>query len=335
MQLISRHPDNNWQTLLRESSISLPQLMEQLQLSQADLADASPAAGAEFALRVPRPYLARIEPGNPHDPLLRQVLPLGEELVLQPGYSQDPLAEMQSNPAPGLVHKYKSRVLLVVSGACAIHCRYCFRRHFPYQDNSLGGQQWQQVLTYIRSDNSITEVILSGGDPLATPDSRLARMITDLEQIKHLKRLRIHTRLPVVIPQRVTSQLLTLLHNSRLKSVVVVHINHPNEIDAEVKTALTQLKSSGVELLNQAVLLRGVNDKLPTLIALSEAVFAAGALPYYLFTLDAVQGAAHFDVPDTEAVTLFKALQAELPGYLVPRLAREIPNKPSKTLLGL
>ncbi|MFP8966349.1 EF-P beta-lysylation protein EpmB [Pokkaliibacter sp. CJK22405] len=307
-------------------------LLEQLELPQNLLPEAE-SAHALFPLRVPRPYLRRIRKGNLNDPLLKHVLPLGAEHAQVPGFSTDPLAEQQHNPRPGVIHKYHGRVLMIANGSCAINCRYCFRRHFPYEDNRLGKAQWQQSLEYIRQDSSITEVILSGGDPLTMTDERLAWLLEELAAIPHLRRLRIHSRLPLVIPSRVNERLIRNLEDFPRPVTLVNHINHAQEIDDEVVGAMKKLRQAGVHLLNQAVLLRGINDRLETQEHLWERVFEAGILPYYLFTLDAVQGAAHFDVPDTEAVALFTALQARLPGYLVPRLAREIPERANKTLL--
>ena len=302
----------------------------QLPLSLLEGAD---RASLEFAMRIPRPWLDRIEKGNPDDPLLRQVLPLMEELDDIPGYISDPLEEKHSNPVDGLIHKYHGRVLVILTGACAINCRYCFRRHFPYADNRLGPQQWQNILDYIAADNSITEVIFSGGDPLVSNDARLKQLITDLEKIPHLTRLRIHSRLPVVLPQRITGSLTHIFSQTRFNVVTVIHSNHPQELDESVAAAIHRLKQAGVSVLNQAVLLRGVNDHIDTLTQLSEKLFDIGVLPYYLFTFDPVKGAAHFDLPDSEAKQLLQQLQNRLPGYLVPRLAREIPGRGAKTLL--
>lgn len=324
--------ESDWQTLLRQSSLSLDDLLNQVNLSR-DKVNACSQAAKDFTIRVPAPYLNRIEKGNPYDPLLLQVLPQSYEMERYPGYSNDPLEERDTNPVPGLIHKYKGRVLLILSGACAINCRYCFRRHFPYQENQLGTQQWQDVLTYLKNDISITEVIFSGGDPLATPDKRLGSMIGDLEKIAHIKRLRIHTRLPVVIPQRVTEDLCQILKASRLKTACVLHINHANEIDAQVTAAILKLQHSNVTVLNQSVLLKGINDSVNCLKQLSEKLFDCKVLPYYLFVLDPVHGSAHFDISDNDAIDLVRLLQTELPGYLVPKLAREIPGRPSKTLL--
>ncbi|UTW10327.1 EF-P beta-lysylation protein EpmB [Marinobacterium rhizophilum] len=325
---------DDWQQLLSHTIDDPAELLRLLELPAELLAPAR-AAAADFALRVPVPYLKRIRKGDPDDPLLRQVLPLGAERLSVPGYVSDPLAEMAANHQDGLIHKYKGRVLLILTGACAINCRYCFRRHFPYEDNRLGPEQWQQVLDYLRRHSEVNEVIFSGGDPLATSDKRLARMVRDLADIPHLSRVRVHSRLPVVIPQRVTDSLIEALTGTRLQSLMVLHVNHASEIDQDVDQAVLRLKRAGVTMLNQSVLLRGVNDSVSALQALSERLFAAGVLPYYLFVLDAVAGAAHFDVSDDEARSLMRALQAELPGFLLPRLAREIPGRPAKTLLAL
>lgn len=332
MQPIPIQTVRNWQDELREAISDPAELLQRLELP-ADLLAGAIAGDALFNVRVPEPYLARIEKGNPNDPLLLQVLPLQHETLSLPGYTTDPLQEQAANPLPGLIHKYTHRVLLILSGACAINCRYCFRRHFAYQENQLGRQQWQAILTYLMEHTDVDEVIFSGGDPLATPDSRLEGMIKDLEAIPHLQRLRIHTRLPVVIPSRVTDQLVHLLSASRLNTVMVLHINHPNEIDASVKGAMKRLKEGEITLLNQSVLLRGINDSVTVQKTLSKTLFAAGILPYYLFLFDPVAGAAHFDLPETEARRLAADMQAVLPGYLMPRLAIEIPGQPSKTLL--
>lgn len=324
--------ETDWQQLLSHTIDDPKELLDLLDLPLSFLNGAKQGNDL-FSLKVPKPFLQRIEKGNPNDPLLRQVLPLDAESSDIPGYVTDPLAEMAANHSDGLIHKYHGRVLLILSGACAVNCRYCFRRHFPYQDNRLGSEQWQQVLEYLNADSSITEVIFSGGDPLATSDKRLCRMIADLEEIPHLKRLRVHTRLPIVIPQRVTSELTTLFAKSRFDIAMVLHANHANELDQQVEQASADLRAVGVTVLNQAVLLKGVNDSLTALTELSEKLFHFGILPYYLFTLDPVKGAAHFDIPDDKAVELHKKMQATLPGYLVPKLAREIPGERSKTLL--
>jgi len=286
-----------------------------------------------FPVRVPLAYLSRIRHGDPDDPLLRQVLPLGAESDAVQGFIDDPLEEREHTPRPGLIHKYPGRALLIASPTCAINCRYCFRRHFPYADNAPSLREWEQTLDYLREDASIHEAILSGGDPLASPDRRLAMLVERLGAIPHLKRLRIHTRLPVVIPDRVNDALLGWLSDTRLQTVMVLHINHAQEIDKAVIEACARLRDAGVTLLNQSVLLRGVNDDVEVLAALSERLFEAGVLPYYLHVLDPVAGAAHFDVPDNEARRLMEALRQQLAGFLMPRLVREVPGERSKTPL--
>ncbi len=322
-------PLARWQQELAQVIRSPVELFELLELNSAEL-PASLRADGEFALRVPRPYLARMRKGDPQDPLLRQVLPLGEELLPMAGYSRDPLNEQAANPIPGLVHKYGSRVLLIVSPICAINCRYCFRRHFPYPDNKPSRAQWHRALDYIRADTRINEVIYSGGDPLATSDRQLLWLTEAIAAIDHVKRLRVHTRLPVVIPARIDRDCLAWLTRTRLQTVVVLHINHANEIDGDVKQAVGLLRAAGVTVLNQAVLLAGVNDTAAALIDLSETLFAAGALPYYLHLLDPVQGAAHFAVSESAARSLQRAMQARLPGFLVPRMVRERHGEPAK-----
>jgi len=323
-----------WQAILAAAVTDPARLLARLDLDPA-LLPAARAAAARFPLRVPEPWLARIRPGDPRDPLLLQVLPLGAERAPQPPrFRRDPLGERDALAARGLVRKYRSRALLVATGACAIHCRYCFRRHFPYGEGACGSR-WEEALAWLARHPEVDEVILSGGDPLALPDATLAALADALEAVPHLRRLRIHTRLPVAIPARVDEGLAAWLGGlRRLQAVVVVHVNHAREIDGEVAGALARLRALGVTLLNQSVLLRGVNDDAATLAALSERLFEAGVLPYYLHLLDPVEGAAHFEVPEDEARALHAALAAALPGYLVPRLAREEPGAPAKTLLG-
>lgn len=287
-----------------------------------------------FRTLVPRPFINLMQSGNPKDPLLLQVLPLAQENLPQPGFVTDPLQEQQSNPLPGLIHKYQSRVLLTSSGACAVNCRYCFRRHFPYADNSLSQQATTAILDYLQRHPKVNEVILSGGDPLATPDSRLADRIQQLEQLPQLKRLRIHTRLPVVIPSRINDELLSWLNSTRLQTVMVLHINHPQEVGNELCEAIQRLKQTGTTLLNQSVLLQGINDQPEILAELSETLFAQGVMPYYLHAFDPVDGAAHFAIKDQQARQIYAELLALLPGYLVPKLVREYPDQPAKTPLG-
>ncbi len=321
-----------WQQILVQGFGAASELLSFLQLP---VAEGSSLAEKQFKTRVPRGFAARMQVGNRYDPLLLQVLAVDDELQITPGFVQDPLDEAATNSIPGLIHKYHGRVLLTVTGACAINCRYCFRRHFPYQDNNPGRAGWQPVLDYIARDKNIHEVILSGGDPLLANDAVLAPLLAQLAEIPHLTTLRIHTRIPVVLPERVDESLLELLTGNRLQEVVVLHSNHAQELDEQVAVACTKLRKAGCHLLNQSVLLAGVNDDAQTLAALSERLFACGVLPYYLHVLDKVQGAAHFDVSLEDALTIFKQLQSSLPGYLVPRLAREEAGFKHKTLLTL
>lgn len=318
-----------WQKLLAQAINNPAELLEMLNLP-ADALPLGQLAARQFTLRVPRGYVARMRKGDPDDPLLRQVFPLHDEEILLPGYTADPVGDLAAMPVPGLLHKYHGRVLLVTTGACAIHCRYCFRRHFPYSDANPASHDWDPALDYIASDTTINEVILSGGDPLTLSDQRLAPLAQRLSHIPHLRRLRIHTRLPIVLPERVDATLLGWLHHSPLKTVMVIHANHANEIDATVTMALSRLIQAGVVLLNQSVLLHGVNNSARALIELSERLFEAGVTPYYLHLLDKVQGASHFDVDLYQARQLMQQLRNCLPGYLVPQLVHEHAGASSK-----
>ncbi|WP_440875310.1 EF-P beta-lysylation protein EpmB [Thalassotalea sp. PLHSN55] len=287
-----------------------------------------------FPVRVPKPFLQRMEKGNFNDPLLKQVMPLADEFANLDGYVTDPLDE-HDTVAEGLLHKYKHRVLMMVKAGCAINCRYCFRRHFPYQDNSPNKVRWQSALSYIKDNHDINEVIFSGGDPLMASDEHLTWLVQQLEQIPHVTRLRIHTRLPVVIPQRITQGLVDLLVGSRLKAVMVLHINHGNEIDKTLEDAVHKLRIAHIPLFNQSTLLKGVNDDVDGLVNLSERLFDAGIQPYYLHLFDPVQGGAHFDIDEREAVELIKKVMAILPGFLMPKLVREIAGEANKTAINL
>ncbi|WP_250655005.1 EF-P beta-lysylation protein EpmB [Alkalimarinus coralli] len=322
----------SWKEVLSNAISSPKTLSERLGIP---LSSISGKANEDFKLFVPEPYLHRIEKGNANDPLLKQVLPAHQETVSPTHYSADPLAEDTYNSVPGLIHKYKSRVLLVSGSTCAINCRYCFRRHFPYSDNRLSKEQWSVALEYIRHHTELNEVIMSGGDPLVNNDKQLHWLSTEISKIPHIKRLRIHTRLPVVIPQRVDEPFITWLSNISLQKVMVLHINHPNEIDEQVKHAIKAIKDTGTLVLNQSVILAGINDCSQTLIKLSEDLFEAGALPYYLHRLDKIKGAAHFDLKQSRINEIYTNMLASLPGYLVPKLVAEIPHKPSKTPLDL
>lgn len=324
----------DWLTQLADVVTSPDELLHLLNVD----ADANLLAGRDakrlFALRVPRAFIARMEPGNPNDPLLRQVLTSKEEFINAPGFSTDPLEE-QHSVVPGLLHKYSNRALLLVKGGCAVNCRYCFRRHFPYAENQGNKRNWQQALEYISAHPQLDEIIFSGGDPLMAKDHELDWLLTQLESIPHIKRLRIHSRLPIVIPARITDTLVARIAASSLQVLLVNHVNHANEIDAAFRTSMRKLRMAGVTLLNQSVLLRGVNDNANTLADLSNALFDAGVMPYYLHVLDKVQGAAHFMVSDEAARAIVRELLTLVSGYLVPKLAREIGGEPSKTPLDL
>jgi EF-P beta-lysylation protein EpmB len=287
-----------------------------------------------FPVRVPRPLISRIRKGDINDPILKQVMPLDLEFSITDGYSQDPLEE-HDTVAPGLLHKYKHRVLMMVKTGCAINCRYCFRRHFPYADNSPNKVRWQQALSYIQNHSQINEIIFSGGDPLMASDEHLLWLINEIEQISHVKRLRIHTRLPIVIPQRITSALVNALAKTRLKPTIVFHINHANEIDNQVIQAIEPLINARIPLFNQSVLLKGINDNANILATLSEELFDIGIQPYYLHLFDKVQGVAHFDLTEAEAKKITLELMAILPGYLMPKLVREIAGEANKTPINL
>jgi EF-P beta-lysylation protein EpmB len=318
-----------WQQLWREAVRDPRELLSMLGLD-ALAGRISEAAAQQFPLRVPRGFVARMQKGDPHDPLLRQVLPLDDEDRIVEGFAFDAVGDGGARAGAGVLRKYRGRALLVATGSCAIHCRYCFRRHFPYADDTAAANGWQRAVRLIASDRDIDEVILSGGDPLSLATPKLAELTTALAGIPHLRRLRIHTRLPIVLPERVDAALADWLRALPWPVTVVVHANHAREFDESVDAALARLRSTGALLLNQAVLLRGVNDSVKALAALSERGHAAGVLPYYLHQLDRVQGAAHFEVPDACAIELHRSLAARLSGYLVPRLVREVAGDPGK-----
>ncbi|QUI62340.1 EF-P beta-lysylation protein EpmB [Pseudoalteromonas sp. A22] len=323
----------NWQKELANVVTDPQELLNILGLhDQFDARDF--AAKRLFPMRVPRPFIAKMRQGDRHDPLLLQVLPVHQEYLTEAGFSKDPLEE-QDAPVPGLLHKYRSRVLLMLKTGCAVNCRYCFRRHFPYQDNQVNKRTLEPVFDYLRTHPEINEVILSGGDPLMAKDDMIAWVLEQLEAIPQIKRLRIHSRLPVVIPARITEELCLRLTKSHLKVILVNHINHANEIDDTFKAAMQRLKQANVTLLNQAVLLKGINNDVAAQAQLSEALFDADILPYYLHLLDKVEGASHFDVEEREAKAIMAELLEVLPGFLVPKLVREIGGQPSKTPIDL
>ncbi|MBS9781577.1 MAG: EF-P beta-lysylation protein EpmB [Gammaproteobacteria bacterium] len=317
----------NWQTILADGYTDPQKLLHDLGLPEIDV-----SAHRLFRTRVPKPFADKIEPNNPNDPLLLQVLPIADEFTNVDGFVADPLAEQQFNPISGLLHKYQSRVLLTFQGACAINCRYCFRRHFDYADNHINAKQLEKVIDYIKQHSHINEVILSGGDPLMAKDKTIQTAIEAFETLPQLKRLRIHTRLPIVIPERITDDLVQMLTKTYLRTVMVLHCNHPNEIDEHFAKHIRPLTDNGVQLLNQSVLLKGVNDNADTLAELSEKLFDYRIMPYYLFMLDKVSGAAHFNVEEHIAQQLIRDMAAQLPGYLVPKLTRETAGMTSKDM---
>lgn len=323
----------NWQKSLAEAIRDPAELLQILELSK-DLLPAAQQAASSFPLRAPLSYINRIEKGNPQDPLLLQILPLHTELDTPPeGFTTDPVGDLGARPVPGLLHKYHGRALLITTGACAIHCRYCFRRHYPYQDGCSSPGNLDRIVDYLQDDESIEELILSGGDPLSLSTARLAELGQQLLSIPHIKRLRLHTRLPIVLPERIDTDLLNWLQSLPVQTIMVIHSNHAREIDARVHQVLKNLQHTGIHLLNQSVLLRGINDSLESLKALSETLFEASVMPYYLHQLDKVVGAQHFGVSDETAVKLVQNLAQQLPGYLVPKLVREIAGEAAKTPL--
>jgi len=323
----------DWHTDLRTAIRDPRELCRVLNLSP-EWAEQAVAATADFPLFVPRDFAARMRPGDPNDPLLRQVLPLAEESHTITNFSLDPVGDQAAELTPGLLRKYQGRALLVTTGVCAVHCRYCFRRHFPYGEAPHSLEQWQPALQMIAADDTISEVILSGGDPLALRDELLAELAARIAAIAHVRRLRVHTRLPVMIPQRVNEALLAWLTDSRLAPVMVIHANHANELTGEAAAAVRRLVQAGIPTLNQAVLLRGVNDSVAALAELSERLLDLGAVPYYLHQLDRVQGAAHFEVPIAEGLAIMEQLRARLPGYAVPRYVQETAGAAFKVPLG-
>ncbi len=324
-------PGGEWRGLLAEAVATSDEVLEWLQLDPACRGGgAAVDAECQFPVRVPRGFLERIRLQDVGNPLLRQVLPTAAEADHGEGFTTDPVGELDAPPVEGLLQKYQGRALLLVTPACAVHCRYCFRRHFPYAEHARVGAGWTAALNRISSDVSLEEIILSGGDPLTVPDDRLGGLVDDLAAIPHVRRIRIHTRLPVVLPQRVDENLVSWMSRVAVPVVLVVHANHPAELDEHTRRAFLVLRGAGVILLNQSVLLRGVNDSVASLVRLSEDLFDSGALPYYLHLLDRVQGAAHFEVPEEEALRLVDQVRARLPGYLVPRLVREVAGAPAK-----
>lgn len=336
VESLSRLPasaiEADWQTILADAVTDPAELSRLLNLPPR-LATSAGRATEEFPLLVPRTYLARIRPGDPQDPLLLQVLPRTEELENTPQFGDDPLGETEATRTPGLLAKYQNRLLMVTTGACPVHCRFCFRRHFPYDALPGSKARWEAAAQCIAANPSTHEIILSGGDPLSLKDTALKGLVERMADIPHLRRLRIHSRFPVLIPQRVTPALLATLQSTRLTTLVVVHVNHPGEIDPAVAQAFGRLVDAGIPVLSQTVLLRGVNDRVEVLVELCERLVDLRVMPYYLHQLDRVAGTAHFEVPETIGRELIEELRTRLPGYAVPRYVRETPHDPSKVVL--
>ncbi len=323
---------DSWQTALKSSVRDGRQLLDMLGLTDIVPAQSLVAAG-DFPVFAPLGFIAKMHPGDPRDPLLLQVLPQIAERDEIEGFSRDPVGDAAAKLSPGVLQKYQGRALLITTGACAIHCRYCFRRHYPYGESPHSLAAWEPALAEIAADPTLDEVILSGGDPLTIVDAQLAQLAERIADIPHIKRLRIHTRLPIVIPERVTDELLTWLRATRLAPIVVVHANHPRELDTSVLSALAKLIDAGVPVLNQAVLLKGVNDNIEVLTELCQLLVNARAMPYYLHQLDRVAGASHFEVPVEQGRALIAQLRARLPGYAVPQYVGEFPGEAHKRRL--
>lgn len=326
------HFAQNWQQQLGDAFSKLEDLCHYLQLP-IDALPISTTASLDFPLRVPLSFAACMEKGNPDDPLLKQVLPTQDELTVYPGFNNDPVGDLKAAAQPGVLHKYHGRVLLINTGSCAINCRYCFRRNFPYQELQLSKQSEQAAINYIQQDTSLSEVILSGGDPLLLNGIRIAKLFEQLNAIEHIKRIRIHSRLPIVLPARITTELIETFKHSAKQIVMVVHCNHANEINERVINAFNLLKNNGITLFNQSVLLKGVNDSADSLCHLSEQLFQHGVIPYYLHLLDKAAGTGHFEVDEPQALALIKEVQARLPGYLVPKLVKEVAGEKSKQVV--
>ena len=329
-KVLENLPQKSWQEQMREAITDVDELWGLLKLPENDLKNAY-KANSLFQLKVPLSFLSRIKIGDANDPLLRQILPLQAETLSAPGFTKDPVADLNNNPVPGIIHKYHGRALLISTGACAIHCRYCFRRHFPYNEQTAARSHWKTSVDYLIAHKDIHEVILSGGDPLSLSNAKLAELIYALDSIEHVKTIRIHSRLPIVLPDRIDTDFLALMKTSSKNIVMVLHANHPNEINGSVINTCQKMKKLGIHLLNQSVLLKGVNDSTQILENLSHSLFAAGIMPYYINLLDKVTGTSHFDITDAKALEIHNSLKKRLSGYLVPKLVRDIPERASKT----
>lgn len=323
----------DWQTAMKRAVRSTSELRQRLGIADPTGGDAAVCAEQSFATFVPLEFLSKIRPGDQRDPLLLQVLATPAESTAQAGFVSDPVGDLASLAEHGVLHKYDGRALVVTTGACAVHCRYCFRREFPYHDAGARPGDWDRAIAYLASDTSIEEVLLSGGDPLTLVDESLEHLIEQLESLSHVRRLRIHTRMPIVIPQRLTDRLLGRLRSSRLACWLVVHANHPRELCSSVLERLESAIDHGLPVLNQSVLLRDVNDNIETLVELSRVLINHRIQPYYLHQLDRVRGAAHFEVPVERGRELVAAMRRQLPGYAVPMYVAEYAGRASKTPL--
>ena len=328
-QEVSLKNDQRWNKVLKDAFRDPLKLLEYLELDAPEYIDKI-QANSQFSMLVPVSYANKMKKGDWKDPLLQQVLPLKQEEIETEGFVSDPVGDLKAEISPGVLHKYQGRILIVTTGACPVHCRYCFRREFPYLDSTSHKAHWQNTLSKITNDNSISEVIFSGGDPLMLTDSRLKRMCTDIASIPHVKTIRFHTRVPIFVPERITTEFLTWLRALNVNKVMVIHCNHSNELDDQVGDVLVALRNHGVTLLNQAVLLNGINDTVVAQKSLLQRLFSFHVLPYYLHQLDKVKGSAHFEVDKRKALELVEKLKMELPGYLIPRLVEELSGKRSK-----
>lgn len=331
MKISDKTHTEDWQQALRMAVRRLPELLKILELNPDNIKAFDPNTN-EFPLLVPHSFIARMRKGDPKDPLFLQILPQTQEQLHVPGFNRNPLLETNFSKH-GVVQKYAGRALLITTEACPIHCRYCFRRHFPYSNQLASKQNWSKAIIALKEKDDITEVILSGGDPLSLSNRRLAELISQIESLAAVTTLRIHTRFPIILPERIDTILLELLSQTSLKTVLIVHSNHANEINEAVYNSMQKLASSGTQLLNQSVILKGINDDVYQLEELSRSLFRCGVLPYYLNLLDPVEGSAHFNVDAKRAEQLIAELRHRLPGYLVPRLVREVPGELSKKII--
>lgn len=320
-----------WKEQMKRAIRDPHELMKRMGLPAPSTAQIQ--ACRQFGLFVTEAFLSRMEPGNAADPLLRQILPVCEENLDIQGFSTDPLGEEAATTENGLLQKYQGRVLLIANSVCAVNCRYCFRRHFPYEQTPHSQTQWSRALKAIENDQSIHEVIFSGGDPLTLSDERLDWLVRQVDAMPHISRIRFHTRLPIVIPDRINQLFVSVVNDLKSKAIVVIHSNHANEWDKSVEHAIGRLRQAGCQLLNQSVLLRGINDDMKSMIDLSQRLIDCDVLPYYLHQLDPVQGAAHFKVEEEVGISLIRQMRAVLPGYAVPRFVKEEPGQPNKTVI--